>query len=489
MRDSVNVRRWVTLAASAIVTFGVLAPVSAPGAAAAEDQVSTMLSGYLKVDTVNPPGNESRGVDYLAKYLDAAGIAYERGESAPGRGNLWAKLEGGDEPAIMLLNHIDVVPADRHFWDSEPLSGEIRDGYVYGRGAIDMKGLGIVQLAAFLELKKSGKPLNRDVWFVATADEEAGGEFGAGWLLRTHGDTFADVGYVLNEGGAGRAFGDQVAVMVEVTQKVPLWLRLTAYGRPGHGSSPQPETSVTRLVKATKRLADTRFPPHLIPEVQSMLESVSPYQTDPRLAAQLANIAVSIKDPEFMMRLQLEDPGTHSLLRNTCSITRLEGSSKINVVPPQATAELDCRLLPDQNPEEFIAGLTTIIADENVRIETLMSFTPAISGTNNEVFRAIGKVSEEMFKAPVITTVAGGFTDSHFFRDRGMTAYGYSPFVFVPEEMRGVHGNNERISVENLTRGTKAMTRLLRRIVHQSESETENAAADPAASTFKGAAQ
>lgn len=442
-------------------------PLSWPGGVAASGPpVVDMLSGYLRVDTVNPPGNESRGVDYLAKYLDEAGIPYERGESAPGRGNLWAKLEGGDAPALMLLNHIDVVPADLSFWSSAPLSGEVHEGYVHGRGAIDMKGLGIVQLAAFLELKKSGKPLNRDVWFVATADEEAGGEYGAGWLLKTHADQFANVGYVLNEGGTGRVFGDKTVMMVEITQKVPLWLRLTAFGRPGHGSAPQPETAVTRLVRATKRIGDTRFAPRLIPEVKSMLESISPYQTDSRLAAQLANIAVSVKDPDFMMRLQLEDPGTHSLLRNTCSITRLEGSPKINVVPARASAELDCRLLPDQDPEQFIAELTTIIADENVQIETLMSFTPAISNTSNEVFRAIGKVSEEIFKAPVITTVAGGFTDSHFFRDRGITAYGYSPFVFLPEDMRGVHGNNERISVENMERGARAMTRLLQAIVH-----------------------
>jgi acetylornithine deacetylase/succinyl-diaminopimelate desuccinylase-like protein len=355
----------------------------------------------------------------------------------------------------------------------------VRDALVYGRGAIDMKGLGIVQLAAFLELKKAGKPLNRDVWFVATADEEAGGEYGAGWLLKNHAETFADVGYVLNEGGTGRAFGDKTVMMVEVTQKVPLWLRLTAFGRPGHGSAPQPETAVTRLVRASKRIGDTRFSPRLIPEVQSMLESISPYQTDSRLGAQLANIAVSVKDPDFMMRLQLEDPGMHSLLRNTCSITRLEGSSKINVVPARASAELDCRLLPDQDPEQFIAELTTIVADENVQIETLMSFTPAISNTRNEVFRAIASVSDSVFRAPVITTVAGGFTDSHFFRDRGITAYGYSPFVFQPEDMRGVHGNNERISILNLERGADAMTRLLQTIVYSDQPRAETAATSP----------
>lgn len=166
-----------------------------------------------------------------------------------------------------------------------------------------------------------------------------------------------------------------------------------------------------------------------------------------------------------MLRTQLEDPGTHALLRNTCSITRLEGSSKINVVPPQASAELDCRLLPDQDPQAFIADLTAIVSDENVQIETLMSFTPAISQTGNEVYRAIEAESLAAFSAQVIPTVSGGFTDSHFFRDQGMTAYGYSPFVFMPEEMRGVHGNNERVSIENVVRGSEVLTRLMKRIV------------------------
>ncbi|MCP5181497.1 MAG: M20/M25/M40 family metallo-hydrolase [Pseudomonadales bacterium] len=423
---------------------------------------TAMLSAYLRVDTINPPGNESRGVAWLAAVLDKAGIAYETGESAPGRGNLWARLPGGDEPGLVLLNHIDVVPATREYWDFEPLSGDVKDGYIYGRGAIDMKGLAIAQLTAFLRLAASGRKLNRDVWFVATADEEAGGDYGAGWLLKTHGELFDKVGYVLNEGGAGRRFDDKVAVMVEVTQKVPLWLRLTAFGRPGHGSAPQPETAVTRIVRAAQRIGETNFKPRLIPEVQAMLESIAPYQSEDR-AALLANAAASIRDPDFMLRLQLEDPGTHSLLRNTCSVTRLEGSSKINVVPPQASIELDCRLLPDQDPEAFIAELTALVGDENVQIETLMSFTPAISGTANPLYRALQAVSEETFAAPLIPTVAGGFTDSHFFRDRGITAYGYSPFLFDPEEMRGVHGNNERVSVENLERGADVLTNLLTR--------------------------
>lgn len=460
---------------SIVAVAGLAACLSAAGPGIAADygqQAVERLSRYVQIDTINPPGNETRGVEYLAELLTAAGIEFETAESAPGRGNLWAKLEGskkdgskkeGNKPGLVLLHHIDVVPANRKFWDFEPLSGDIADGFVYGRGAIDTKGLGIIHLQAFLALKDSGKPLNRDVWFVATADEEAGGLFGAGWLVENRPELFKDVGYVLNEGGAGRRFDDQVAVMVEVTQKVPLWLRLVAYGRPGHGSAPQVETSVTRLVRATNRIAETSFTPRLVPAVGAMLEGMVPYR-DADMQGAMADMATAIKDREFMLSLQMEEPGTHALLRNTCSVTRLQGSSKINVVPAEVFAELDCRLLPDQDPEAFLAELKVIINDENVEIEKLMGFSPAVSRTDTEVYRAIAEVSERAYGAQIIPTVSGGFTDSHFFRDLGIVSYGYSPFLFSPIESRGVHGNNERVSVENVTRGTGIMIDLLQSI-------------------------
>jgi len=430
----------------------------------ASDEIVQRLSGYLQVDTVNPPGNESHGVAYLAAILDAEGIEYETGESAAGRGNLWARLEGGDEPGLVLLHHIDVVPVEQDAWSFEPFSGAVRDGYVQGRGALDTKGLGIVQLQAFLALAKSGLPLGRDVWYVATADEEAGGAFGAGWLVATHPELFADVGFLLNEGGSIRERGGELAVGVEVTQKVPLWLRLSASGRPGHGSAPQVETAVTRLLRAAQRIAETRFTPRVVPAVREMLAGIAPYQEEERARA-FAEPESAVEDDAFMLSLQLEEPGLHALLRNTCSITRLEGSAKINVVPARAWAELDCRLLPDQDPETFVEELETIVNDPDVRIERIMGFSPAVSPTDTELFEAIRAVSNEHFPGSrVIPQVSAGFTDSHFFRDLGITSYGYSPFVLPVGEMRGVHGNDERVSVENLRRGTQLMTDLLKRM-------------------------
>ena len=442
---------------------GLLVYSSAEAAGGEASEAASHLSGYLRIDTVNPPGNESRGVAYLAGILDQHGIAYSTGESAPGRGNLWARLEGGDKPGLVLLHHIDVVPADLAYWDFDPLSGEIRDGYLYGRGALDTKGLGIVQLEALIALKESGQALNRDVWLVATADEEAGGAFGAGWMIENHPEVFANVGFLLNEGGGVEQFGEELAVMVEATQKVPLRLRLRSVGRPGHGSAPQVETSVTRLVRAAHRIAETQFEPHLVPTVQAMFQGLAPLQAEP-LAQAFADPKSAIQDEEFMLSLQLKNPALHSLFRNTCSVTRLEGSAKINVVPSEAYAELDCRLLPDQDPEVFILELSRIISDEAVTIERIMGFTPAVSSTDTELFEAIQETSAEFFPGShVVPSVSGGFTDSHFFRDRGIVSYGYAPFVLESTERRGIHGNNERISVENMERGSLIMTGLLER--------------------------
>ena len=425
------------------------------------------LSDYLKIDTINPPGNESRGVKYLGSLLDEAGIPYESVESAPGRGNLWARIPGdaavgGDkQPALVLLHHIDVVPANRKHWSFEPLSGDVEDGFVYGRGAIDTKGLGIAQLQAFLALAASGEKLNRDVILLATADEEAGGFFGAGWLIEHKPELFADVGYVLNEGGSGRVFGDQIAVLVEVTQKVPLWLRLTATGRPGHGSAPQMQTSVTRLVRGLKRISETEFPVRVIDPVATMFEGLAPYQIASGQAV-VPNIREAVNDNDYLLEMKLRNPGGHALLRNTCSITTLQGSPKINVVPAEVYAELDCRLLPDEDPETFLHELERIINDPNIAIDKIMGFTPAVSRTDTPLFEVLANVADEYFGATVIPTVAGGFTDSHFFRDLGITSYGYSPFAFAPREFAGVHGNDERLAVEQLRRGVKIYYAVLR---------------------------
>ncbi|HKJ01963.1 MAG TPA: M20/M25/M40 family metallo-hydrolase, partial [Longimicrobiales bacterium] len=237
------------LASSMSLIFAAPARGQQVDLAALEDEAVQYLQEYLRLDTQNPPGNEILGARFFAEIFDREGIPYEIAESAPGRGNIWARLEGGDEPALLLLHHMDVVPADPRYWNDDPLSGALKDdGYIYGRGALDTKTSGILHLAAFLAMHRAGVPLRRDVIFMATADEEAGGAFGAGWLVANRPELFDDVGFLVNEGGGGEQLGDKVQFGIEVTQKVPYWFHLKTVGLPSHGSRPRASYSVTELV-------------------------------------------------------------------------------------------------------------------------------------------------------------------------------------------------------------------------------------------------
>jgi len=199
---------------------------------------------YLRINTVNPPGNEVESMRWFARILKQEGIQFDTATSAPGRGNIWARLPGGSEPALVLLHHMDVVPADSKYWDTDPLAAETRDSVIFGRGALDTKTLGVVQLETFLALKRAKIPLKRDVIFMATADEEAGGNFGAGWVVKNHPEAFKGAGMLLNEGGESALEDDgRMQFAIEVTQKTPLWLKLTSVGRPGHGSTPSPASA------------------------------------------------------------------------------------------------------------------------------------------------------------------------------------------------------------------------------------------------------
>ena len=431
---------------------------------ALEDEAVEWLQDYIRVNTINPPGNEIAGAQFLAQIFDEEGIDYEIAESAPGRGNIWARLEGGNEPALILLHHMDVVPADREYWLTDPLSGEILDGHVYGRGTLDTKTSGILHLAAFIAMHRQGTPLSRDLIFMATADEEAGGDFGVGWLVENRPELFENVGFVINEGGGGGEAEGRAQFGIEVTQKVPYWLRLSAQGEPSHGSRPLQSSAVIDLIAALERLRDYEFEPRIVPAVDAFFRGLAATAAT-NWQDHFSDIAAAIRVPGVASELQRENPGMHALIRNTCSITRLGGSDKINVVPPEAWAELDCRLLPDQDPEAFLRELGDVLGDE-IAVETILGFTPAVSSIDTDLYRVLESVSTEYFPgAPVVPAVSTGFTDSHFLRDLAITAYGYTPTVVPLADNAGVHGNNERISVENVRRGVAMMLDILESFV------------------------
>ena len=430
-----------------------------------EDEAVRWLQNYIQIDTINPPGNEYRAVDFLAEIFEAEGIEYQTAESAPGRGNIWARLEGGNEPGLILLQHSDVVPADEEFWTIPVLSGAIRDGVILGRGARDMKGLGTLQLATFIALHRSGVELNRDVVFLATADEEAGGMFGVGWLIENRPEIFEDIGILLNEGGGGSRVGQSVVFSVEVTQKVPVWLRLYAIDRPGHGSSPRTTSSVTRIVQALNTMLENPFPPRIIGPVNDYFGALS-VDMDEEWAGSYANIQAAINDPNFVAKLHDARPGHNSLIRDTCSMTRMSGSNKINVIPPTAWAELDCRILPDKPADQFISELDDLIGYTGVEIQKIMAFTPAISETNSRLYRAIDSVTQELHPGSrVLPSVSTGFTDSHFTRDLGIISYGFNPIITNRGEHTGVHGNDEQVGEEAFRRGVGDFYAVVRNVV------------------------
>jgi len=429
--------------------------------AQAQSDALERLADYIEVDTTNPPGNEARGVAFLGRILAAAGIAYETIESAPGRGNLWARLEGGDKPALILLHHIDVVPASVAGWNSDPLTAVIRDGELFGRGAIDTKSLGIMHLEAFLALHRSGHRLNRDVIFLATADEEAGGQLGAGWLVEHKPEIFAGAGFLLNEAGVGIESEGGTRFQIEVAQKRPYWLRLVAADQPGHGSSPRVTSAPARLVAALNRIQQTPFAPRVTAAVREMFKGIAPYE-DPAWQAALADIDQALLEPDFLERFQAARPHLHTMLRNTCSITVLTGSAKINVIPPSASAELDCRILPDQDSDEFYAAIIERVDDEQIQVETIMSFAPSASSADTDLFRVLETVLRKHYPAAgIVAAVQGGFTDSHYFRERGIVSYGFGPFVIPSAAIASVHGNNERIAIDTFERGVEMMTEVI----------------------------
>jgi len=430
-----------------------------------EDEAVKLLQNYLRVDTISPPGNESRAVEFFAKILEKEGIEYDSAESAPGRGNLWARLKGGDKPALILLHHSDVVPANEEYWDFDPLSGEIKDGYILGRGALDMKGTGISHFANFLALHRSGKKLNRDVIFIAAADEESGGTYGVGWLIENKPEIFEGAGLLLNEGGSGFRSNDQVIFSIEITQKIPVWLRLTSIDQPGHGSSPRTTSSVSRIVEALHKIWNNPFEPRILPAVERVFQERSIGLDEP-MASEYRDIKTSIQNPDFMKRLQLFSPSTHALTRETCSLTRMEGSNKINVIPPKAWAEIDCRILPDKTPKDFIKQITDLIDDSNIEVDLLMSGYPGVSPMDSELYLAIEEfIGQNYPNSKLSPSVSTGFTDSRFTRGIGIASYGFNTYIYEGNESSSIHGNNEKINEKSFRNSVNDLQLILNKVL------------------------
>lgn len=430
-------------------------------------EAAERLGEYIRVRTVNPPGNETAGARWLRQVLAREGIAAEIHESSPGRGNLYARLPGnGSKRPIVLLSHIDVVPASDSGWQVGPWSGETRHGAVWGRGALDMKGTAIVELLTMIALKRRGVPLSRDVILVANADEETGST-GAEWFARERRALLRNAEFLVNEGGHNRLSpeGRTEYYGIGVTEKVPYWLRISARGSPGHGSIPRPDNAAARIARALGRIAAYRTPIRLTPPAERYFKDLATREPDPRRRRWLADPAAALRDSAGA-RFLTSNLYYDAILRNTISITVLEGSDKTNVIPAEAGAELDVRLLPGERPADFVRELRRVIADSLVEITPLRPERRATtSPLDGPMIEAIREAVQAMEPGALITTpMLAGYTDSYYYRAIGIGAYGISPFRLSEEDARTVHGNDERVTVENLRFGVEFMYRIVERV-------------------------
>jgi acetylornithine deacetylase/succinyl-diaminopimelate desuccinylase-like protein len=456
-------------------TIFFIAPSGSYGAEPAFDwkaldtEAVTLLSRYIQIDTTNPPGNEIKAAQFFKEIFDREGIESRIIESALGRGNIYARLRGdGSKKAVLLVNHMDVVPADAKLWKEPPFSGAIKDGVIWGRGALDMKGSAVLELAAILALKRENRRLKGDIIFLGTADEEAGGALGAGYLIEKHPELFKDVGLVLNEGGGIRLGDDGRALVynVSVAEKTPLWLKLTANGTPGHGSTPGNNLAVNKLIVALNRVMTYQSPVKVVPEVQKFYADTASAEPPGRRARYL-DLRKSLQDPVFRAEF-LKEARNSASVRNTIAITGIVGSDKVNVIPAVASAELDVRLLPGEDPKAFITELRKAIGDDSIKIDVLLSFPAATSPAHPEAMRVITEFA--MARDPgaaVVAPLVRGFTDCHFFREKGIPCLGFMPHRNAPSSEGLVHGVDERVSVDSLKFGIRAMYEIVRKLASE----------------------
>jgi acetylornithine deacetylase/succinyl-diaminopimelate desuccinylase-like protein len=414
----------------------------------AAEETSVFLRDLIRIDTQDPPGNESKVAQYVAAVFQKEGIPYELLAPEPGRASIVARLKGsGEKRPVLLLAHEDVVPVDRSHWSIEPFSAEVKDGTLFGRGASDDKGPLAAHIETMLQVHRSGVKLSRDVIFLAEASEETSSAAGMRTLVDRYWDKI-DCEFAINEGGAAEVKDDKISFLgIATGEKLPRGVRLVAKGQSGHASVPVLDNPITHLAQAVARLGTWETPPRLNDTTQeffSRLASISP----PDQAALFG----SLEDPATQRALHMSQPQYYSMLHTTVVPTVLKGGFKTNVIPPEAEAEIDIRALPDENMPAFYNQMRQIVDDPSVTIvesDTTNSMPPAPSSSiQTAMFAAFEAVQKRLLPGaitvPMMTT---GATDSAFLRAKGVNAYGIRiPRTF--DENLGVHGNDERIELQ-----------------------------------------
>ena len=427
-----------------------------------EHEAQDLFVQYLRIDTQNPPGNETAGAKFLQQVLVKEGIDAKLVGSDPQRQAVWARLSSGtNAKALLLLHHIDVVPVVQSEWTKPAFAGMRANGYVWGRGALDIKSLGIAELMAVLELKRRKLPLTRDVVYLAVPDEELGGLHGAKELLDTHPELFANVGYVLNEGGFNETIVDKVAFWgIEVQQKVPLFLRITMHGWPGHAAAPPDDGgTLAQLIETLQKIRAIETPYRLTPAVERYFHAAGAPRKDERGA-----VMREIREPiDVASVTRALSPGYRSLLHDTIAVTRLGGGACTNCIPATGTADLDIRLLPDEKGDAMEAKVREI-AGKHADVAVLLKGEPAPeTPSDTDLYRLLeAKFKESEPGSVVAPVVQAGTSDSRFFRARGIVAYGIAPFKVNYYDADTVHGIDERIRQRFFDAGVRLTREIVR---------------------------
>ena len=434
-------------------TFLTLAVVvlCAASLAGQDDALTRLLQAYVRIDTSNPPGDTRQAADFLARILDGEGIPVTRYESEPGKAILYARLKATVTPpvgkAIVLLHHMDVVPADKSQWSVDPFAGttaKTAEGEVLrGRGALDMKSAGVAHLVAFLRLKRERVALNRDVILLAEPDEEVGGAMGARWMIANHWAEL-DPEYVIDEGGFGSRdlfAPGKLVYGISVAEKKIVWLKVRAEGVAGHGSQPHDQNPNDRLVKALQRLLNQPLPSGDFAVLNTMQNRVGTFAPN-----------------KFTSAIQ------HSTIALTWIRSGVGEPAKINVIPSVAEAGLDCRVLPGVTRDAWIAEIKRRLADPSLKIELINeSDDPIVSEQNTALYRNLEAAITRVHPDAVVTpTLIPYGTDSNAFRPRGVKSYGIFPAILSADTIAQMHGDAERVPIDGVREAAQILFEALR---------------------------
>ncbi len=427
----------------------------------------TWLQDLIKINTTNPPGNEQAAAKYVMGILQKEGITAEELPLAPGRSAVVARLRSAamadPSRALLLVAHLDVVGVDRAKWTVDPFAAVIKDGYLYGRGAIDDKGMLAANLATFIALKRANARLNRDVIFLATDDEEGHGETSIKTLVAKYWDKFA-AGFALNEGGNVVVKNGKVQyIAIQASEKVSLNVAVVARGASGHASMPTKDNPVVHVAAAVAKIGAYTAPVHFTAIVRRYFEGLTAVEDD-EVAKWMRSLDTLDRGEHAQRVISDADPQWNSMLRDTIAPTMLTAGVRPNVIPAEARATLNIRLLPGDTIDALLGELTKLVNDPQVRLEVQPDAGLAAppSSLESDFYAAITKVAAQEFGgAPVLPYQSPWGTDSAQLRLHDVQAYGLWPFPLTQEDLKRMHGEDERIPLASFAKGVDVEARIV----------------------------